>query len=140
MSTAAPDVGAMRAAVERVRDRIATAGGDPARVTVVAVTKGHGAAAARSALAAGVSDLGENYAQELLAKAPAVGSARWHFIGGLQRNKARALAPLVSCWQTVDRDSVAVGRGRRAPGGGGGGPGKGCAHPPPGGGAPPPRP
>ncbi len=33
---------------------------------------------------------------------------RWHFIGRLQRNKVRRLAPIVTLWQTVDR--LAVGR------------------------------
>jgi len=57
------------AALGRVRERIADAGGDPVSVRVVGVTKGFGVEAVRAALRAGLADLGENYAQELLAKA-----------------------------------------------------------------------
>lgn len=101
--------------LERVRDRIAGAGGDPERVTIVAVTKGHPPSAAREAAAAGIRDIGENYAQELSAKATelalsvaANGAAepvplRWHFIGQLQRNKVRSLAKVIALWQSVDR-------------------------------------
>ena len=41
---------------------------------------------------AGVEDVGENYAQELRAKSPAVPNARWHFIGTLQTNSAHHVA------------------------------------------------
>lgn len=77
-------------------------------VTVVAVTKGFDAEVAATALAAGAVDLGENYADELIAKAAQIAGApfpgvRWHFIGRLQRNKIRRLAPVVGLWQSVDR-------------------------------------
>ena len=52
-----------------VRDRIAAAGGDPDRVRIVAVTKGFGVDAVRGGLAAGLLDIGENRAHELVAKA-----------------------------------------------------------------------
>jgi uncharacterized pyridoxal phosphate-containing UPF0001 family protein len=90
-----------------VRERIAVAAADPAAVGVVAVTKGFGADAVRGALGAGVVDIGENYADELVAKAAATGDAdpvpRWHFLGSIQRNKIPRLAPLVACWQGVSR-------------------------------------
>ena len=41
---------------------------------------------------------------------------RWHFIGRLQRNKVRALAPYVTLWQSVDRDDLAIEIAHRAPG------------------------
>ncbi len=103
--------------VAAVRDRIEAAGGDAARVTVVAVSKGVGPELVAEAVAAGVADLGENYAQELLAKRAAVGEApRWHFLGAIQRRKVRGLAPYVHLWHSVDR--LAAGReiARRAPG------------------------
>jgi uncharacterized pyridoxal phosphate-containing UPF0001 family protein len=78
-------------------------------VTVVAVTKGFGPDAVHAALDAGIADIGENYAQELLVKAaaaPAPGLARWHFLGHVQRNKVRGLAPHVALWQSVDRAGV----------------------------------
>ena len=114
------DAATVRSGLDRVRDRIAAAGGDPSRVTVVAVTKGFGPEAPAAALAAGAVHLGENYAQELVAKAAALDeggpSPVWHFIGGLQRNKVRSLAPLVSLWETVDRQSVGSEVAKRAPG------------------------
>jgi pyridoxal phosphate enzyme (YggS family) len=105
--------------VAEVRRRISAAGGD-GRVKLVAVSKGVEAPAVAEALAAGVIDLGENYAQELLAKVPALEggetTARWHFIGQLQTNKVRALAPHVSVWQSVDRAPLVDELARRAPG------------------------
>lgn len=111
------DPGEVEARVAAVRARIAAAGG-AGRVRLVAVTKGFGAEAVGAALAAGVSDVGENYAQELAAKAadPVTAGARWSFVGRLQRNKVRLVAPVVSLWQSVDRESLAVEIGRRAPG------------------------
>jgi uncharacterized pyridoxal phosphate-containing UPF0001 family protein len=89
-----------------VRQRIERAGGDPALVRVVGVTKGFGTDAVRAAREAGLGDLGENYAGELVAKAPAVDDAvLWHFLGALQRNKVAVLAPLVGLWQSVAREA-----------------------------------
>ncbi|HEX4901958.1 MAG TPA: YggS family pyridoxal phosphate-dependent enzyme [Acidimicrobiales bacterium] len=115
------DAGTVAAGLERVRDRIADAGGDPGAVAVVAVTKGFGAEAPLAALGAGLADLGENYAQELLEKAAAVDDAgapapRWHFIGRLQSNKVRLLADRIACWQSIDRPSLVDELARRAPG------------------------
>ena len=121
------DVAAQAAEVrERVaglRQRIAAAGGDPGRVTLVAVTKGFGVDAVRSGVRAGLLDLGENYVQELVAKAQALASdqtpgqtVRWHAIGHLQRNKVRQAAPHVAVWHSVDRLSVGAEIARRAPG------------------------
>lgn len=106
--------------LERVRARIAAAGGEPDRITICAVTKGQPQAAVEAALACGLVDLGENYAQELVAKAgaPSLASVpvRWHAIGRLQRNKVAALAPHVALWQTLDRPQLAEAIARRAPG------------------------
>jgi len=90
------------------RARIEAAGGDIEAVTVVAVTKGFGPDAVEAARSAGLGDIGENYAQELLAKASTVTDGlRWHFIGAIQRNKVRSLSRYVALWQTIER--VAVG-------------------------------
>jgi PLP dependent protein len=113
-------------AVAAVRDRIEraarTAGREPDEVTLVAATKSVDAGAIRAAVAAGVVDVGENRAQEMVAKARALDkehgdepSVRWHFIGRLQRNKVRAVAPYVSLWQSVDREDLAAEIARRAP-------------------------
>ncbi len=102
-----------------VRERIAAAGGDPTRVTVVGVTKAFGPDLAVRAASAGLTDLGENYAQELQAKVEdwpdAVPRPRWHFIGGLQRNKIKRLAATVDLWHTIDRVDLVTELAKRAP-------------------------
>lgn len=111
-----PDPVAIAAAAARVRNRIADAGGDPERVLLLAVTKGFGPEVAAAALAAGLVDLGENYPQELAAKAAVVAGARWHAIGRLQRNKVRLIAPHVTLWQSIDSGRLGAEVARRAPG------------------------
>ena len=107
-----------------VRDRIARAGGDWRSVTVVAVTKGFGPDAVHAAYQAGLRDFGENYAQELLRKCEAIGERslpappRWHFLGAVQRNKVRSLAPVVHVWQGVDRIAEGKEIARHLPGAG----------------------
>lgn len=76
----------------------------PEHVTIVAVTKFQPVEAVREALAAGVTDIGENYLQEARAKFAAVDtSVRKHFIGHVQTNKAKALAAAFDLVQSVDR-------------------------------------
>ncbi|MGC8471294.1 MAG: YggS family pyridoxal phosphate enzyme [Acidimicrobiales bacterium] len=111
------------AGLVRVRARIAAAGGDPDKVRVVAVTKGFGRKAVDAARDAGIVDVGENYAQELLAKDEALRAhgardpaVRWHFLGAIQRNKIAALAPVVACWQSVARVVEGEAIARRRPG------------------------
>jgi pyridoxal phosphate enzyme (YggS family) len=101
--------------VAAVRARIADAGGE-GRVRLVAVTKGFGPELVAAAVAAGVEDVGESYAQELMGKAAEVDVPRWHFVGRLQANKVRALAGTVDLWQSVDRARVVDELARRAPG------------------------
>ena len=114
------DAAAIRDRADGVRGRIAAAGGDPDAITLIAVTKGFPPALAVAAAEAGLTDLGENYAQELLPKVDAVAAAgttpRWHFLGRLQRNKVRALAPHVALWQSIDRPALGVEVARRSPG------------------------
>lgn len=118
--TAPPELVARVAdAVAHVRERIAATGVAPERVTIVAVTKGFGPEALAAAAANDLVDVGENYAQECLAKMEALAgtpAVRLHFIGHLQSNKVKALAPHVALWQTVDRDSVIDAVARHAPG------------------------
>ena len=124
----APDDVAGRLAA--VRERVAEAAGRAGRsaddVRLVVVTKGGPPPVMQAAIDAGATDLGENRAQELLAKAPELARlsgdsphpARptWHFIGRLQRNKVAALAPLVDLWQSVDRIELGRAIAGRAPG------------------------
>lgn len=101
--------------VHDIRERIAAAGGLDVRL--VAVTKTFGPDAVRAAMAAGCDAIGENYAQELVAKLDQVEPRpEVHFIGQLQSNKVRVVAPLVSVYETVDRESLAVEIARRHPG------------------------
>lgn len=119
---ASVDGDAITARVESVRARIASAvraaGRDPATVRLVAATKTQPVAAVRAVVAAGVVDVGENRAQELVAKAPALADAGavWHFIGRLQRNKLNQLAPWVRWWESVDRTELVDALGPRVPG------------------------
>ncbi|MDE0654092.1 MAG: alanine racemase [bacterium] len=99
-----------------IRRKVADAGGDPDTVRIVAVTKGRDQLAAAAAVAAGLTELGENYAQELLGKASSLEEARWHFIGNLQANKVRRLAPHVTLWQSVDRTRLLSEIARHSPG------------------------
>lgn len=110
------DAAAIAARVEDVWRRIEAAGGTRDRVRLVAVTKTFGADAVVAAHEAGIDDFGENYAQELEAKAPAVSDVRWHFLGPIQRRKVRDLAPLVSMWHGVDRLEEGEAIARHAPG------------------------
>ena len=109
-------VAEIRARLVRIRGQVADAGGDPDAVRIVAVTKGRDQPTAAAAVAAGLSELGENYAQELLGKAPGLEGARWHFIGNLQSNKVRRLAPHVVLWQSVDRPRLLSEIARHSPG------------------------
>ena len=111
------DSAAVAGRLEQVRTRIRAAGADPDALRIVAVTKGFGPQAVSAAVAAGLADVGENYAQELLAKAPSCPpGVRWHFLGTVQRNKVRRLAPIVDTWHGVDRLDVAESIAAAAPG------------------------
>ncbi len=105
--------------VARVRDRIARAaercGRSPEDIRLVAVSKVVEAEQVRQAVAAGITDIGENYVQEAAAKRPEVGGgARWHMIGHLQRNKAGQAVQIFDMIQTVDSQRLAEAIGRRA--------------------------
>jgi pyridoxal phosphate enzyme (YggS family) len=83
--------------LREVQSRIARAcrraGREPNAVTLVAATKGVSLDAVRRARGAGVVDFAENYASEMVAKAPHV-PATWHFVGKLQRGTAAKVAGL----------------------------------------------
>ncbi len=113
--------GGLAERLAEVRARIVGAGGDLDRITICAVTKGHGPEVAAEALAVGLRDLGESYAQELLAKVGALEPAtdpppRWHFVGRLQRNKVKAIASHVALWHSIDRPELGATIARQAPG------------------------
>ncbi|MEN9553572.1 MAG: hypothetical protein RLY24_1167 [Actinomycetota bacterium] len=86
-------------------------------VSIVAVTKTFSTDAWAAAKSAGCDGIGENYAQELLEKIQVTPAPLpVHFIGAIQSNKVRALAPYVALWQGVDRESVITEIAKRAPG------------------------
>jgi pyridoxal phosphate enzyme (YggS family) len=101
--------------VQQIREEVARASSRP--VAIIAVTKTFGHDAIRAAVSAQCDAVGENYAQEVLAKVEEspVGLPI-HFIGAIQSNKVRQLAPYISLWQGVDRESVISEIGKRAPG------------------------
>lgn len=102
----------LRAVRERIARACAVAGRSPDTVAVLAVTKGFGSEAVTAAIAAGLTDVGENYLQEAVAKFAALeplatASARRHFIGRLQRNKCKRVAEIFDVVQSVDDISIA---------------------------------
>lgn len=100
----------LSASLEAVRARIGQAcvdaGRDPGEVTLVAVTKTYPASDVVLLAGLGVTDVGENKDQEASAKAAAVAAAgaapRWHFVGQLQRNKARSVVTYADVVESVD--------------------------------------
>ncbi len=103
----------IKANLKRIEERIAEAasrvGRDPAEITLVAVSKFHGVDDVRAAYEAGQRDFGENYAQHMRDKADALAELpdiRWHFIGHLQRNKAKYVAPSAALLETVDSQKL----------------------------------
>jgi pyridoxal phosphate enzyme (YggS family) len=104
--------------VRDIQDRISHhqgLGGWTHPVRIVAVTKSHGPDAVRAAVAAGLTDVGENRVQEALGKQDALRdvTVRWHLIGPLQRNKARLVVGRFALLQAVDRPELVVELARR---------------------------
>ncbi|XVV17611.1 YggS family pyridoxal phosphate-dependent enzyme [Actinoplanes sp. CA-131856] len=112
----------LSAALDEVRGRIAracTAAGRPEdAVHLVAVTKTYPASDVVLLAGLGVTDVGENRDQEAAGKAASVAAAgatpRWHFIGQLQRNKARSVASYADVVQSVDSVRLADALARAA--------------------------
>ena len=106
--------------LDTIRSRVARAcsrvGRNPSDVTLVAVTKTFSSDAVRAAVQAGVTDIGENYVQELLEKREALAAEniRWHFIGHLQTNKVRFVAEWIAMIHALDSMTLAAEIDRRA--------------------------
>lgn len=96
----------------RIADACAAAGRDRGEVTLIAVTKTYPAGDVVALTGLGVTDVGENRDQEAApkaAEAAAAGAApRWHFIGQLQRNKARSVVRYADVVQSVDSVRLAA--------------------------------
>jgi PLP dependent protein len=113
------DFPALPGSLARVREAVAThqaAGRWTHPVRIVAVTKAHGPEAVRAAVAAGLTDIGENRVQEAMEKQDALAGVRvdWHLIGTLQRNKARHAVGRFALIHSVDRLDLAAELDRRA--------------------------
>jgi pyridoxal phosphate enzyme (YggS family) len=113
--------------MDQVRGQIANAarraGRDPAEVTLLAVSKKKPAGTIVDAFEYGQLDFGESYVQEACEKITEVqallsarshappgdlATPRWHFVGKLQRNKAKAVAWNMDCFHALDRESLAL--------------------------------
>ena len=106
--------------LQAVRTRIAEAaqraGRVPEEVRILAVTKAHGKEAVHAGLAAGLSDFGENFVREGIAKMDSLEQvANWHFIGQLQSNKTRLVAQRYDWVHTVLRERIALRLNQQRP-------------------------
>ncbi|MGD9957346.1 MAG: YggS family pyridoxal phosphate-dependent enzyme [Candidatus Nanopelagicales bacterium] len=101
---------------ERIARAAAAAGRAPEEITLIAVTKTWPASDVRLLAGLGVSDVAENRDQEARPKHEACADLplRWHFVGQLQRNKARAVASYADVVQSVDREPLVVALDRAA--------------------------
>jgi len=92
----------------RIEAAARSAGRDPAEVTLVAITKFFPASDVRLLADLGVTDVGENRHQEAQDKVAACAdlALRWHFVGGLQSNKAAAVAAYADVVESLDRPKL----------------------------------
>lgn len=106
--------------IAKIRQRIAAAsaraGRNPETVTLLAVAKTFSHDQIREAVRAGVTEIGENYVQELLAKRTLLQDEpiRWHFVGHLQTNKVRSVVKWIHLIHAVDSLKLAREVNRRA--------------------------
>lgn len=99
---------------KRVAEAAARAGRPADDVQLIAVSKTHPVPAIRAAHTAGQMHFGESYAQELRDKAPELPDAHWHFIGRIQSNKIRYIAPHAYRVHALERLDHARELARRA--------------------------
>lgn len=100
--------------LQRVRTRIRSAAAGSAEPTLIVVTKYFPASDVELLAALGVTDVGENKAQEAAAKAAETSdlNLNWHFIGQLQSNKAKSVVRYASAVHSVDRISLVHALGK----------------------------
>lgn len=103
----------------KVREQVAHAarrcGRQPEDITIICAAKTKGPEDVRAVLAAGATDIGENYVQEARQKQAEISEpARWHLIGHLQRNKARVAVSLFSLIHSLDSIALARALDRQA--------------------------
>ena len=113
MTTIADNLEVVR---KRIADAAMRANRDPASITLVAVSKTKPTAMLREAYAAGQRVFGENYAQEFRDKTSELEELdiEWHFIGHLQKNKAKYITPSAAMMESIDSKELADNLDKRA--------------------------
>ena len=110
-------VDGVRAVRARIADACRRCGRPPESVRLIGVAKGRSAAQVAELIAAGVTDVGENYIQEAQAQRASLGArcprVRWHAIGHLQRNKVRPALASFDVIHTVDSPALATALDRQ---------------------------
>lgn len=122
IATPEPLVHTLMIRILEIRSRMEAAchrvGRNPEEVTLVAVAKGQPPERVQEGIEAGLTDIGENYAQELMAHSTQLSAVslkpkaesrglKWHFAGHLQRNKVREIIPYVALIHGVDSARLA---------------------------------
>lgn len=101
----------------QIGEAAAACGRDPQSITLVAVSKRQSIDAITAAYESGQRHFGENYAQELRDKAKSLAhltDIRWHYIGNLQRNKVKYVAPNAAVMECIDTLQIAEEFSKRA--------------------------
>lgn len=119
MGTISENLNVVRERIERTARKC---GRDPSSIKLVAVSKTRTSEEVAEAVAAGQLIFGENYAQELKEKHELLRAStfdlpadfEWHFIGHLQKNKAKIVAPIASWIETIDSLELAEAIDKRA--------------------------
>ena len=98
----------------RIREAAEISGRKEEDVTLVAVSKTRTPEEINTAIAAGVTDIGENKVQEIMDKYDAIDPVRWHLIGHLQTNKVKYIIDKVDLIHSVDSVKLAKEIDKRA--------------------------
>lgn len=98
--------------LKKISDAASAAGRNPSSVTLIAVSKKQPVEKIEELYRLGHRDFGENYVQELIEKSLELEKRgchgiRWHFIGHLQTNKAKALLPHILSVHSIDSEKLA---------------------------------
>jgi pyridoxal phosphate enzyme (YggS family) len=92
---------------ERLKKAARRANRHPNEITLLGASKQRSGPEIQAAAHAGVACFGENYVADLVDKATAMPQLEWHFIGHLQRNKAKRLAPHIALMHSLDNERLA---------------------------------
>ncbi|MFQ5480142.1 MAG: YggS family pyridoxal phosphate-dependent enzyme [Thermodesulfobacteriota bacterium] len=100
---------------KRLKRAARKAGRDLSEITLIAVTKNVEPRRIKEAVKEGLRVFGENYIQEAQEKIKKIGNKKkkWHFIGHLQKNKARFAVELFDCIHSIDTPALAREINRR---------------------------